>query len=95
MVAGYFSGHVILHFLIQSLLWWPVLVTRGVPELVLFKLKKKLGRQFVNFLLVEDYLNLEETNTARVVSFVEAVGKTSADSKPKVVTTPVEQVEKK
>jgi hypothetical protein len=68
------------------LLFAPGLSRRRVPELLLVHIRKKLGRKITEFIMVSEYLNLEETNTARVIAFVDSAEKKEGPNKPLVVT---------
>jgi hypothetical protein len=85
VVGSFFSGKTLLLAVLYSLLLGPGLARRHVFTKLRRMLQLRIGRGWVEWLLVSNYLNLEETNTAKVVAFVR-----SADSaeplKPKVTT---------
>jgi hypothetical protein len=85
VVGSFFSGKTILLALLYSALLGPGLARRHVFTKLRRMLQTRIGRGWVEWLLVSNYLNLEETNTAKVVAFVRSA-ESAEPLKPKVTT---------
>jgi hypothetical protein len=88
VVGSYFSGKTVVLVSLYALLLGPGLARRQVLAKLRRRLEMRIGRPWVEWLLVSNYLNLDETNTAKVVAFVRSTDDTDA-AKPKVVTKPI------
>ena len=88
VVGSYFSGKTLLLAALFALLLGPGLARRQVWGKLRRRLEARLGRGWVEWLLVSTYLNLEETNTAKVVAFVRSADG-DGPGKPKVVSKPI------
>jgi len=83
IVGNYFAGKTIALTLSMVAMFLPGLIRRKIFIKIRRKLETHKLRKLINFLLVTENPNLEETNTQKVMAFVTNVDQKKA---PKVVT---------
>ena len=90
VVGAYMSGRVMLLLALYSLVLAPGIWRRGIWTKIRRRLEAKGFRKALNFLLTSEYLNLNETNTARVVAFVNSSETDAMPSKVQVTTRAID-----
>ncbi len=87
VVGSFVSGRLLLTVILFSAILAPGVARRGIPLKLRRLLERRLGRDWADWLLVSNYLNLDETNTAKVVAFVQSTDAMGVKV-PTVVTKP-------